>query len=321
MAGFELIEFASFGKQIGIVVAGAASLWGFVFWRSSREVSAKLLLPVFVGAGISFVFWFWLINILPAYAHEGITLRPTLEGTYRALTLFTPLSVAWFACSLAGLMWWRSHSTSFLRFLPWFFALEFAFALILVSFPSWHFEWGREQLFVIGHSVHSIFTLGTVITLDYLFLVSERSRLLKQYIYPKFSIISKVIWLGLGIDFLSVALVFHDALQLTPKFFFMQTVIGILIVNGVLLAGPVARKLQAFAAEGKALMGKWKLTGNVAGAISISSWSTITFVDFFHNLTLKYYEFLILYVALIATLFCAHSLWETFHRRQEMIIS
>lgn len=321
MFGIELIEFISFGKQIGIVVAGAASLWGLVFLRSSKEVAAKLLLPVFLGTGISFVFWFLLINLLPAYAHEGITLRPTLEGTYRALTLFTPLSVAWFALSLGGLLWWRLRKASFLRVLPWFLTLELACALILVSFPSWFGEWGREQLFSIGHSVHSIFTLGTVITLDYLFLISQRSIFLQRQIFPKFSAISKVIWLGLGIDFLSVALVFQEALQLTPKFFFMQTVIGILIVNGVLLAGPIARQLQASLGEGGLLAKKWKLAGNVAGVISISSWSTITFVDFFHNMKLEYYQFLGLYFALIIFLFCAHSLLEASHRRRVAVTS
>mgnify|MGYP001571887710 FL=1 len=122
MAGIELIEFLAFGKQIGIVVAGAASLWGLVFWRSSREVSGKLLLPVFLGAGISFVFWFLLINLLPASAHEGITLKPTFEGMNRALLLFMPVFISWLGLSLAGLLWWRSHKASFLRLLPWFFA-------------------------------------------------------------------------------------------------------------------------------------------------------------------------------------------------------
>ena len=128
-----------------------------------------------------------------------------------------------------------------------------------------------------------------------------------------------MIWLGLGIDFLSVALVFPEALQLTPKFFFMQTVIGILIVNGILLAGPVARQLQTSLREAGVFTKRWKLTGDVAGVISLSSWSAITFVDFFHNLTLEYYQFLGLYAALIVALFCAHALWETFHRRQKMI--
>jgi len=319
MAGIELIEFAAFGKQVGIVLAGAASLWGFVFWRSAREVSGKLLLPLFVGTGISFVFWFWLINLLPAYAHEGIALKPSFEGMYRALALLMPVFVSWFALSLGGLLWWRLRSASFLYALPWFFALELAFTLILASFPSWHAEWGREQLFVVGHSAHSIFTLGTVVILDYLFLVSQGSIILKQYIYPKFSAISKVIWLGLGIDFLSIALVFQEALELTPKFFFMQTVIGILIVNGVLLAGPVARRLQDSLRKAGVFTKKWKLTGDAAGVVSISSWSTITFVDFFHNLQLEYYQLLGLYVALIATLFCGHFLLETFLRRQKRV--
>ena len=99
----------------------------------------------------------------------------------------------------------------------------------------------------------------------------------------------------------------------------MQTVIGILIVNGVLLAGPIARQLQATFLKGGFLAGKWKLAGNVAGTISISSWSTITFVDFFHNLQLEYYQLLGLYAALIIALFCGHFLLETFQRRQNPV--
>jgi hypothetical protein len=323
MFGIELIELISFIKQVGIVLAGAAAMWGFIFWilgkrfgdkesgRAYGIIAKRLLLPLFFGAGIGGVFWFVLSNMLPVFAHEGIVLEPTEAGMYRALGLLSPLFLSWMTLSVVGLLWWFLRRSSFLRILPWFYGLQFIATLILASFPIWTGEWSKEQFFFVGHNMHSIFTFGTVLILDYLFLVSQGSKLLRQFIFPKFFTISKVIWVGLAFDFISVSLVFDSAIQLTPKFFFMQTVIGILIINGVLLAGPIARRMIASIADGAAKLPKrWKVAGDIAGTVSVCSWFSNTFVDFFHGLTLQYYHFIVLYLGLFSFLFVGHMIFE-----------
>ena len=172
----------------------------------------------------------------------------------------------------------------------------------------------------MGHSFHSIFTLGTVLILDFLFLLSRPSDLLRQHIFPLFPTISKVIWVGLAIDFLSVSLVFQEALRLTPKFFFMQTVIAILILNGIWLGGPIARKLMHSMTEGgEAMTRRWMNIASIAGGLSVSSWGTITFMDSFENLPFAYWQYALGYLALIAILFLGHVVMERFTKGHSYI--
>jgi hypothetical protein len=311
MFGAEFIELIAFGKQVGMVLVGSAALWGFVFLRINRRVAQKLLIPLFGGGGLAILFWMLLSGMLPAYAHEGIVLEPARADIMRALELFSPLFFLWACVTIAGALAYIFKKEYFFRHIAWFFGIQFCLAALLVSFSVWVGEWNKEQLFFIGHNLHSIFTFGTVLILDFLYVVSKNSHALKKIVYPKFPAISKVIWIGLGIDFLSVALVFREALDLTPKFFFMQTVIGILIINGVLLAGPITRRMLASLRERTAVMEKkWVIAADIAGTVSISSWFSVTFVDFFEHLTFAYWQFLLLYGGLICTLFFAHAAWE-----------
>ena len=181
--------------------------------------------------------------------------------------------------------------------LGWFYIVSVLFVVVLISFPVWSGEFSLNQWFFIGHSLHSIFTVGTVLVLDFLLLMAGTSTHLKQHIFPWFGTMSKVIWVGLGIDFLSVALIFGQALTLTPKFFFMQTVLGILTINGVLLSGPITRRLLSSIGKGaQALTKRWARIADISGIVSISSWLTITFFDSFTYLTLNYLPFVCFYL-------------------------
>jgi len=322
MFGTELIELIAFGKQLGIVLVGASALWGFVFLKLSKpkskesaaafkSIGNRLLLPLFGGAGIVVVFWFWLSGIIPVHAHEGIVLEPIRADIIKGLDVFFPLFVVWLLVTLVGLIWWAVKRQSFAKHLAWFFGVQFILATILASVPVWLGEFSKEQLFFIGHNGHSVFTFGTVLILDFLYMTSKNSAVLRSHVFPKFPLISKVVWVGLGFDFLSVALVFNTAVDLTPKFFFMQTVIAMLIINGVFLAGPIARRMVVQVQQtGRVLQKRWLLFADVAGAISIASWFSVTFVDFFKNITLQYSELFSLYLGLIAVLFVSHFLWE-----------
>jgi hypothetical protein len=264
---------------------------------------------------LAVVSWLWLSLLLPVAAHEGIVLASSLDEKYDALRLFSPIFAIWALISLIGLFVKISKPAFFHRYIFSFYLIQFTFTALLVSFPVWLGGFDRAQWFFIGHSVHSIFTLGTVLILDFLFLNAKSSEVLKQHIFPIFPLVSKFIWIGLGIEFLSVSVVFREAIEFTPKFFFMQTVVGILIINGVLLAGPIARKLVNSVKEGGEKMAKkWVKIGDIAGVISISSWFTITFVDSFDNLTLDYSHFFIFYIALILILLVGHYASEHFQK-------
>ncbi|PIR82847.1 hypothetical protein COU20_00285 [Candidatus Kaiserbacteria bacterium CG10_big_fil_rev_8_21_14_0_10_59_10] len=327
MFGITFLELVLFGQQFGLALAGAASLWGFVFILKGTRyhhgdtcvtfdwLARKLLYLLYAGAAIAILSWAVLLMAMPAYAHEGIVIVPELAERTAALKLTTPVFVAWMLLLLPlGLL---SHVTpaQFHRRLTLFYAVHFAVILFLISIPAWTGSMSLRQFFFIGHSAHSIFTLGTVLVLDFLFLISKSSLHLKRHIYPLFPTISKVILVGLGIDFLSVALVFSEAIALTPKFFFMQTIVGILLINGSLLAGPLTRRLIAAAKSGSGKLGRrWEFLGDVAGTISITSWFTITFVDYFAELSLGYGGLLLIYACVLFAAIAVHLVWTRTHR-------
>ncbi|MDP2736118.1 MAG: hypothetical protein Q8P12_08045 [bacterium] len=328
MFGIELSELFLFLRQTGLALAGAASLWGFVFLVWSRHdhhsqscvvhewLGAKLLPLFFAGVATALFAWLALSSVNPALAHEGIVLPVTLGHVALGLETAAPFMLLWGLTLIGGLLFRLFAPRFFQKNLEWFYALQLGFVALLMMLFSWGGEMGREQAFFWGHSLHSILTLGTVLVLDFLFLTSQSSAILKQHVYPLFPAISKVIWVGLGIDFLSVALVFGEAVALTPKFFFMQTVIAVLIINGSLLAGPITRRMVSSVKEGgKKLSGAWERIGDVSGVISISSWGTITLVDSFSNLQLSYLQLLGAYFLLVSVLYLGHALVKRLERQ------
>lgn len=305
MIGIELTELFSLGRQLGFALSGAAALWGFVFARAALKRAsedyvtfARTLLYVWAGGFVlALVSWLLLGMNYEVFGHEGVVLSPSLGGVVAALELMGPLYLVWALLGVLGLlsMLWRRYST---RMLLYFYGLMFALSFVLISFPVWTGSFSGVQLFFAGHSFHSIFTVGTVLVLDLLFLLTAFRPALRASLFSYFPTISKVIWVGLGFDFLSVALVFPEALALTPKFFFMQTVIGILIVNGIILSGSLTRALMK-AKDMLHLPRRVRTFASVCGAISISSWLTITIVDAFAHLTLSYGELIAAYIGFI----------------------
>ena len=329
----ELTELLLFGKQLGLALVGAASLWGLVFAIKCRHenekqrclifewITHRLFTPLCIGIIIALFSWLLLTTFIPVYAHEGITLISTAVEKSQALALVSPAFIGWILFLFFALLFKIAKPALFNRYIGIFFAIQLGIAALLMSVPVWVGEFSRAQLFFISHSLHSILTLGTVLILDFLFLISRHSVILKQHIFPLFPTLSKIIWIGLGIDFLSTTLIWSDAIILTPKFFFVQTVIGIIIINGVFLSGPIARKiLNSIQEGGEVLTKRWTSIANTAGIISITSWFTITLVDFFENLTLKYYHFLLLYLALLIIGFLGHVIWHSFDREKPLLI-
>lgn len=318
MAGIEFYEIALFVKQFGFVLAGGAALWGFVF--SLRDFNcgenecilydwiALRLFTLLVGGLTIGAFGLLgaLSMLITAYAHEGIVILPEKTETLTALLMSAPVLLILIVATIIIMYMRHRHPENFSRLITPFFAFSFVGLFILTSLTAWG-NGLRENLFFLGHGFHSIFTLGSVLVLDFLFLLSRKSNHLKSHIYPLFPTISKVIWAGLFFDFASSYLILPEFV-ITQKFFFMQTVIGILIINGVMLSGPIARKLTSTITS--ELQGRWRVTANIAGAISITSWMTITFIDFFKTLSLSYLTLLGSYIMLIVLVFAMHYLLE-----------
>ena len=56
--------------------------------------------------------------------------------------------------------------------------------------------------------------------------------------------------------------------------------------------------------------------GNIAGALSITSWLTITVMDFFKGLRLDYKELIFLYLGFFIFMFIGHLLFEYMESRK-----
>lgn len=328
MFGFDDIGLISFIRQIGLAVSGAACLWGIFFTVKADAtgeskvsgviytwVSRKILALFFIGVILAVIGWLGSLEIIQVYAHEGIRLVPTIAQITNAFLVTTPVYLSWISV-LAVVVFirplWKYTSTDHLGK---FYFLNLLVIIFLISFYAVGDANLNDLSFFAFHGFHSIMTVGTVLTLDFLYVISRKSNILKEHIFPHFPSVSKVIWVGLGLDFLSVFLIYPDAVVLDSRFFFVQTVIGILIINGVLLSGHLTRKVVASVQTKKPILNhKLQTLMNIAGTVSVTSWFTITFLDFFDNISLSYLQLLFSYVSIILILFTAHHIFEKFDR-------
>jgi hypothetical protein len=325
MFGIELSEIFLFLKQLGFALAGAAALWGMVMSRKDKHcgekdclvydfISLRLLRLFSGGVALSLFAYLFLLEIFPVFAHEGIAIYPTITETIAGLISMGPLLLIALVLTIIALVAEKINPRVFAKYLTPFFAVQFVIFFILASIPALTGNFDGRQIFFIGHGFHSIFTLGSVLILDFLFLTSQRSPHLMQHIVPMFPTISKVIWAGFAFDLLS-ALFILPLVEITAKTVFIQTVVGVLLINGAILSGPIARKMIEAVMENKTLSGRWGKLGDICGTISISSWSTITLVDTFEHLTLPYPVLILAYLALIGILYTGHRFMSERERR------
>ncbi len=342
-----LLELLSFLQQVGYALAGAACLWGLYFAvRRGKtdgekqevfdDLATQMNKPFGAGLLLAAVGWAALSTYRSASAflqdgpgialragqiggflprlHEGITIIPelTLEAKQHALQVMEPFFVLFLAVFVAGMFYRYIDREQFNRRIGWFYGVELVLVSLLISVPTWLGEVSGEQLFFIGHSFHSILTLGTVLILDFLLLVTRRSEVYERHIYPMLPDVSKVIWLGLAIEFASVFFIFDGAIHHTPKVLFMQTVIGVIVLNGVFLSGPLTEKLISSIKAGtvEPLSRGWELASGLAGSLSLVSWLTITFVDIIEITGTGYATLLGIYIACVGVAFAGYEFLE-----------
>ena len=306
--GIKLIELARLSQQLSLALVGAAGLWGFIFWwKGYGELVKKMRVLLFASGTLFFISWVVISIISPEilYAHEGISPEVSDEqiaGAYTVASFFVGPMVL----LMATYSWRIKKRITKDRYeggiLIGFFVLVSSLMAMSAFTDSEGFS---TALFDFGHSWHSILTVATVLTIDYLFLVSYRNDQLKRIFFSFLPIMSLAIWVGLGIDFLSVQLILRESIVFTEKFFFVQTLIGIIILNGVFLSGPVTRKLRSLITPDRILPmpKKWHMWTGIAGSVSIVSWLSITALDFFQGLTLGYGALLALYAGALVVVY------------------
>jgi len=329
MFGIESTEVFLFMRLLGLGVVGAAAFWGLVFlfiadktqkkeevvlWKISAQ---KLLLLFFPSILVYAVGWGILAIKQCAFcaqAHEGISIAQktseltfSMQAQYPLFSLFIVIGAISFGVFLFARKFLLDH-------LLWLYGVSFLLASILL-FHSWgSFEIPRQSLSFGLHNWHAILTIGSVIVSDFLYMM------LRTQIQPLFgrifAMITLGIWIGLSLDFLSAGLVFQEEFVVTDKFLFSQTLIGILIINGVFLAGPVARALLA---AGSRISSKLAIIMGLSGSISIVGWIGNGALDTFASLTLSYWELFGFYVMFVIITFLAHEVMERLYFRPRNI--
>lgn len=320
----EFYQALRFLTQAGLVVACASCLWGMVFsFRAKRnaekrndlnELSRLLFMLFFIGAITFFTFWWatYLIFFAPEIsAHEGIVIKPIFEEIRRGFSINFPLVIISLALTLFGA--WAYTKKQFVKYALPFFLTQFMVlsSIILLSNIGDYLD--NKQFFFFLHSWHSVITLATVIVTDFLYIATFNKDNLKRIVYPFFPVISAAIWIGLGLDFLSVFLILPEALNINTQFFFNQTVIVILVINGALLSGKINDKLTSLIKPDKVLQlsPKANLIFGISGSISIVSWLTITFLDYF-SFQVSYFTFFAFYIAIIIAAFFSQKIAKHF---------
>lgn len=326
MINIPLSEILSFFKQVGLALSGASCLWGIYFFIKSKkaktqekvdvflETSKKMTGPLSVGIFIVAASWVLFEIFYPVLikAHEGISIIPDINSVKLAFIKTTPIFISLLVVYAIGLIIKRLYKDKFFKNIHIFYGIEFILASILISFPAWTGTIGSEQFFLAGHGFHSILTLGTVLILDFIFVLTKYSESFEKNLYPNLVTISKVIWLGLALDFLSVVFIFHEAVANTPKFIFMQTVIAIIIINGALLSGPITKKLMEVAEDNSIDEPSpfWDKIITISGSVSVASWITVTFTDVITNIEISYPSMIGVYLGFIVLVYLSYELLE-----------
>ena len=298
--GVTIPELFRFLAQVGIAIAGAASLWGLVFTKVAEKSEepekggalaiAGLLSRLFILGSFLFIVVYWIEDLLifanGAMAHEGITIRQIPHELVRAgLEVSMPFMAALMVLvGVVAYLYFRRRE-QFLGSAKMFFGMGLLLATALMYFGTYTGELlSSEQIFYFFHSWHSVFTVGSVVVVDVLYIGTLRRDDCRRVLYKKFPWISNGIWLGLGLDFLNNMLIYDTHDWSLPVFTYTQIIVAVIVINGTLLSGRINEALiELFNDDGTVghFSDNWEKLISLSGAISIVSWLTITFSDYF----------------------------------------
>lgn len=291
-------------QQLGLAFIGAASLWGLFFFFNSKSkehseaenaacelISGKLFFAFILGCIFAFPAWVIKSGTSLSFVQQS-RVRAFLalsSGSQGILNIITTLWFFLFVLMLGGIFLYRRYREYFLKNINVFYVIAFITSLILISFPTGIEKYDIDRLFFIYHGFPLIFTIGTVTVTDFVFFFTRSSLRLKRIIYPFLSTLHKMVWLGLGITFLWqwTAL---DPSAINTQFYFVQTIIGLMIINGMLFTGPLMHKLEDGVSERhvKPLEDKWIAISEISGVITFSCWTSVSYLAYFTDLQFSY---------------------------------
>ncbi len=300
-----LFEIIAFVRQVSGAVVGAAGLHGWLLFNRQHGKLSRLIEPLMIGGAVVYLSM-WVIGFVGhslAYAHVGISIDPTLDDIARSYVIQLPLVIVLVA--LLG-----TSKQGLARVPRLYHFLYFVVMSLLISTYAISDHLDMRQVSYVWHGWHSILTLGTVLVLDYLFFVCRKKRKLLAKLTESFDRFTIFILLGLAIDMMSTYLILDEALRLDARFFFMQTVIGILLLNGILLSGPLTRRAKKYLQTERDIPQPLNAVLGLFGVVSFVSWNTITFLDFVPNISLPYLALSVIYLTVIACGFVTHLVME-----------
>ena len=314
MFGIEIPNLVRFFMQSAAAIAGATALWYLIlnikarrspaFEKEHLYVLARLLMPLFWTSLLVFLINWWTAALIffpsDLFAHGGVVKKSVYEYVKNGFSVNLIWVLFITVSGIAGVWISKYRKEFFQKYAVSFFLAQFVLLSLVLIFSTFTKSFDKEQIVFFLHNWHSIITLGTVVVVDILYLLTLRKDNLKRVLYPIFPLMSVFILVGLGVEFLASLLVFNKELVVTPQFLFNQTVIAILVLNGVLLAGRINRVLIHLIKPNRVLtLSKplKKLLG-MSASVSIVSWATVTFIDFF-EIPFAYYQFFIIYLLFI----------------------
>ena len=174
----ELAGLIRFFIQVGIGVAGAASLWGMVLaLKKEKELSGFLMWPFLAGFALFILNWFLAVTVFfPAkvFGHEGIVIKPSDQFIVRGLEVSAVFVFALIFLVFLSSFLYLKRREIFQKYAATLFFLNFLVISLVAVFGVFSGQWDRVQAFFSLHGWHSIFTLGTVIMVDFLYTLSFR---------------------------------------------------------------------------------------------------------------------------------------------------
>lgn len=335
MFGVELIEVLIFFRQFAIAVVGASTLWGLIFLFFSRisknkrdsamwqGIAQRLLQAFFLSLFAYGLVWAGIAVLECAFcvsAHEGISIAKNTQGLPHVMQQQFALYVALMLVGISSfcMLFWKRF------FLLTHLSILYGISFILVS-AILLYPWGALLELELGslrnytslalHDWHSILTLGSVVLVDFLFVTLKAN--FRSFPAKIFPLMTRGIWIGLGLDFISSGLILNKEFLSTDRILFMQTLIGIIIINGVLLSGPISRAVLSFheRMQTESLPKNLDIIAGISGALSITTWISITALDGFRAITLSYSQLALAYVLFFVAFFASRKILEKFIER------
>lgn len=288
----EFVAGILFLEQMGLALAGAAAFWGFYLASNAEKIEGgseqealrfcrKLSIPFFVGALLASLSWIVRIaSGVPFFARARFFIP-----VHDTIPVAQGVGILWiifflFVIGYAIFSWQKRHAPVRVKLLPLLHLVSFIFCFLLLSFPTTFSQTIIDKLFFIKKGFPFIFTVGTVILIDFIFFFSRKTLAQKRIAYPILSLMNKLVFLGLGLS-LFFEWAFLTEATLTHRFYFIQTINAIIILNAALFVGPVTQRLVAGLKKGESgLSSGWETLFGISNILAFSAWTSISYLAF-----------------------------------------